>query len=174
MATIRVSKTISGNLSTRLIDSYDLATYLAAGWVYPAVDSVSNYRTEVVICSTAQSIRDLDTSKTKVSLLTSTKEIYYYDPFSVSADDGSSVLRSTSGSGAWLICSNSVGASIGDGSVSSSKLGGDITEEGKNLLKTSGVIPTFIQSTDPAITGKYLWIQTLPGGDFTIWFENGE
>lgn len=178
MATLRVSKYISGNLSTRLIDSYDLASYLAAGWAYPAVDSATNYRSEVVISSSVQNIRDLDTSKTKLCLLTTTRELYYFDPFSNSTDNGTSILKPTSGTGAWLICSTSGGSgggstTIEDGSVTTVKLGGDITPDGKELLKNSGVVPTFIQSIDPAISGKYLWVQTLPGGDHTIWFEDG-
>ncbi len=31
----------------------------------------------------------------------------------------------------------------------------------------------FVQASKPAVAGPYVWWQTLPGGDLTLWVEDG-
>ena len=60
-----------------------------------------------------------------------------------------------------------------------SKSDGKIYQKDSNgtiSLVTQEGVPTFVQDSQPAHTGKYLWVQTNVGGDpdkFTLYFEDG-
>jgi hypothetical protein len=34
-------------------------------------------------------------------------------------------------------------------------------------------VPTYVQAAQPAASGPWVWWQTLPGGDLTLWIEDG-
>lgn len=181
MADIRISRNNGGVLESRTIDSADLATFTAAGWVYPAVNNLSNFPAPVTVCRTLSDLRAIVAEDRKIAsvLEASYRGIYLFDPFSSSAESLPSVVQPTIGTGRWILVAQldaGGGGSIPDGSLGTVKLGGDITSDGKALLTRTGVLPLFIQNSDPAIVGaKYLWLQTGlgDGSDFSLWFNDG-
>lgn len=181
MTDIRISRNNGGILESRTIDSADLETFTAAGWVYPAVNALTAFPTPVTVCRTLADLRAVVAGDRSVAsvLEASYRGVYLFDHFSSSAESLPSVVAPTSGTGRWILVAQldaGGGGSVADGSIGTVKLGGDITTDAKALLTRSGVLPLFIQDSDPAIVGaKYLWLQTGlgDGSDFSLWFNDG-
>lgn len=182
MPDIRVSRNNAGVLESKTIDSANLASHTAAGWVYPAVNNLSNFPAPVTVCRTLLDLRAIVAEDRKVAsvLEASYRGLYLFDHFSSASESLPSVVAPDVGVGRWILVAQldagGGGGSVADGSLGTVKLGGDITASAKTLLTRSGVLPLFIQDTDPAIVGaKYLWLQTGlgDGSDFSLWFNDG-
>lgn len=100
---VRISRTVSGVLETRVIDSSLIASYTANGWSYPAVDNLSSFSDQIVSVKTYSDLRSIPTRYRSSAMVSDSayKGVYLYDPYSTTQESIPDIISPNDGVGRW-------------------------------------------------------------------------